>query len=294
LGDKVQELKEAYTAVNHLFGRIVKVTPSSKVVGDLALFMVANELSVEELVEQAETLSLPESVISFLRGEIGIPYGGFPEEFRSKVLKGEEAVKLPPLPPADFEKAAEDIQAFSNVKPSNKDVLSYLLYPKVFKDFAKARDLYGQLMVLPSEAFFYGLEEGKEISVELEPGKLLYISLVTLSEPDEKGKRTVFFDLNGQTRGISVSDKSSGVTVEENQPADPSNPAHVGAPLAGVIVELNVSAGDQVKAGDALFILEAMKMQTVVSAQADAKIAETKLKSGTRVSGGDLVLTLAT
>ncbi len=292
LGDKVREIKEAYTAVNHLFGRIVKVTPSSKVVGDLALFMVANELSVEELVEQASSLSLPESVVSFLRGEIGIPYGGFPEEFRSKVLKGEETVKLPPQPPANFEKAAEDIRAFSNVEPSNKDVLSYLLYPKVFKDFAKARDLYGRLMVLPSEAFFYGLEEGKEISVELEPGKLLYISLVTLSEADEKGKRTVFFDLNGQTRGISVSDKSSGASVDENQPADPNNPAHVGAPLAGVIVELHVSPGDQVKTGDPLFILEAMKMQTVVSAQTDCKIAETKLKAGSRVSGGDLVLRL--
>jgi len=294
LGDKVQELKDAYTAVNHLFGRIVKVTPSSKVVGDLALFMVANNLTVEDLVEQAGSLSLPESVVSFLRGEIGVPYGGFPEEFRAKVLKGEKSVDLPPLPPADFEQAASDIKEFSKVEPSNKDILSYLLYPRVFKDFAKARDLYGRLMVLPSESFFYGLEEGKEISVELEPGKLLYISLVTLSETDDKGRRTVFFDLNGQTRGISVVDQSSGVKVEEHLKADSANPAHIGAPLAGVIVEMSISGGDSVAAGDPLFVLEAMKMQTVVSAQSDCKISEIKISSGTRVSGGDLVMVVET
>lgn len=294
LGDRVEEIKQAYYEVDKMLGRIIKVTPSSKVVGDLALFMVSNNISSSELIEKAPSLDLPQSVISFFNGELGEPYGGFPKELKKAVLKNKNLkAKKKALPAADFKAANKEVGTFSDFSTKDTDTISYLLYPKVFKDYKDSFNSFGNLSILPSLNFFYGMKEGEEISVELEPGKLLYIKLLTITDTDEDGEKTVYFELNGQARAIKVFDNKSNIKKEVNIKADLNNPLEISAPLSGIIINIKVKKGAQVKAGDELFTLEAMKMQSLVRANVKGKVGEILLKEGQQVSGGDLVLKLS-
>lgn len=294
LGDRWSETKRAYADADKLFGGIVKVTPSSKVVGDLALFMVANNLSSAEVESRAGELDFPASVIEFLQGELGIPYGGFPEKFRNDVLRGKELLDSPPsdrLAPADLEKArSEAAKALGRKQVDVRDALSYLLYPHVFMDYAEARKNFSNLLLLPTMAYFYGLNEGEEIEVDIEPGKRLIIRLMAISEPEENGKRTVFFELNGQPRSIEIRDRRIAPEVMGNEAANPDNPGHIAAPLAGALVAIEVAEGDSITKDDTLFTLEAMKMQTAVRAPRDGIVKRVPLSLGARVDVGDLIL----
>ena len=292
--DNWEELKRAYADVNELFGGIVKVTPSSKVVGDLAIFMVLNDLSITEVKERAREIDFPSSVIGFLKGNIGVPHFGFPEPFRTEALRAEvgEIVSAPALPDADIEEAMRTASELLEAPARIQDAISYLLYPAVFKDYAERKKQYGDLLNIPTPAFLYGPADGEEIAVDIEEGKRLYLSIIAVSEPAENGMRTVFFELNGQPRNIQVRDLSIVASVVEREKADPANPSHIASPLSGVLNALDVQRGQAVSAGDALFTLEAMKMQTVVRATRDGKVVRIILEPGDKLDVGDLVLEL--
>ncbi len=296
LADRWGELKRRYSEVDKLLGGVIKVTPSSKVIGDLALFMVANNLTIEDLVRRASELDFPASVIEFFRGELGEPYGGFDPKLRSAILRGEPPIELRPadtLPPADFEAAHEIVATLLRRAPTRRDILSHLLYPHVYRDYAEARTNFGDLSLLPTLGYLYGLLEGEEIVVDLEPGKRLFITLVAVSEPDERGERTVFFELNGQPRNIEVRDRKLAPEDAGHRKADPVNRSQVGAPLAGVIVNMAVSEGAAVAENAKLFVIEAMKMQTVVHAPLAGKVKKVHIPAATRVEVGDLVVELS-
>lgn len=289
------ELKQAYADVNKLLGGIVKVTPSSKMVGDLALFLVANNMTAAEFAQRADTLDPPASVLEFFRGEIGIPHGGIPHELQKKVLRGGKPLEVRPgdsLEPADFAAAEAEASRALGFDADIRQTLSFLLYPRVFKEYAQALRDFSDVSLLPTMVFFYGLSEGEEFFVDIEQGKRLFIQLVAVSEPGESGERTVFFELNGQPRNLVVRDKKFASGVAEKELADPANPQHVGAPLAGALVDISVAAGDEVSEHSALFTLEAMKMQTIVHAPRNAVVKRVLLAEGARVTAGELVVEL--
>ncbi|MCL4123130.1 UNVERIFIED_CONTAM: hypothetical protein GTU68_049332 [Idotea baltica] len=293
LGEKWAELKEAYAAVNRLFGGIVKVTPSSKVVGDMALFMVANDLSELDVCDRAEQLDVPASVVEFFQGEIGTPYGGFPKELQEKILRGKEKFTTSVserLNDADFEETKKVVSELLGRSASTKDALSYLLYPHVFKDYAKAIKDYGNLLWLPTPAFFYGMYEGEEIEVDIEAGKRLIIQLVAISDASEEGMRTVFFNLNGQPRAISVQDRAISPKTQGNEKADSEVPGSIGSPLAGALVGIEITEGSSVSIDSALFTVEAMKMQTIVRSPVEGVVKRVVLSEGTRVDVSDLII----
>ncbi len=292
LGEKWTELKQAYTEVNKLMGGIVKVTPSSKVVGDFALFMLNNNLTIKDVEERAAELDFPESVIEFFQGAIGVPFGGFPEPLRSNIIRNKKKLETEVLADADLELAIKTSTELLGKKAELKDALSYLLYPKVFKDYAEFQKQYGDPTNLPTLEFLYGPEEGKEIVLDIEKGKRLYIRLITISEANEEGEKTVFYELNGHARNILVRDKKVASTVVYNVPADPSNKNQIAAPLTGILASFEVKLGDSVKKDQALFTLEAMKMQTVVRAGFEAKVKKLVLNVGKKLKAGDLVLEL--
>lgn len=294
LGDRLPELKRMYAVVNHLLGDVVKVTPSSKAVGDLALFMMTNNLTPEDLLEKGEELSFPESVVSFFAGEMGQPLGGFPERLQQVILKGKSA---PPdgaaktLQPIDLEATRQQLAAKIGRPVSQRDLLSYLMYPKVFLEFVEHQRRYSNVMPLPTPAFFYGLKPGEEITVDIEKGKTLFIKLVAVSEPDEEGVRSVFFELNGHPREVRVVDASVGASVQRHIKADPENPHHVGAPMPGMVVEVPVHPGQMVEKDQTLVVVEAMKMQTNVASPRAGRIKDVFVARGTRVDTGDLLVT---
>ena len=293
LGEKWAELKKAYAAVNRLFGGIVKVTPSSKVVGDMALFMVANGLSEQDVIDRAEQLDVPASVVEFFQGEIGTPYGGFPEELQRKILRGKkkfESSVAERIEDVDFEKTLGLVSELLGRKATKKDALSYLLYPHVFKDYCEAMQAYGNVLWLPTPAFFYGMLEGEEIEVDIEPGKRLIIKLIAISDPTEEGIRTVFFELNGQPRSMNVQDKAIAPKVCGNEKAEAEIPGSVGSPLSGALVGIEVGVGDIVELDAPLFTVEAMKMQTIVRSCVSGKVKRILLSEGTRLDVDDLVL----
>lgn len=293
LGDRWEELKAAYREVNLLFGDIIKVTPSSKVVGDLAIFMVANELTPEDVLRRAGELNFPESVLDFFSGRIGMPYGGFPEAFRKAVLsKRPELGEEPPLEPVDFVKATEKASLLLGARASMSDALSYVLYPKVFEDFSKARKDFGDPHLLPTTAFFYGASEGEELQVDIEPGKRLFISLEAISDVLEQGKRSVFFELNGQPRSIQIRDRSVSIEEKQHEKINAENKLQIGSPSAGKLVSISVTQGQKVDAKTPLFAIEAMKMQTVVNAPFAGVVKRLPLKEGVRVDTGDLIVEL--
>ncbi|MDO7876106.1 pyruvate carboxylase [Hymenobacter sp. ASUV-10] len=291
--DKFEEVKQRFADVNQLFGDIVKVTPSSKVVGDMALFMVSNSLTPQDVLDKGETLSFPESVRELFRGDIGQPEGGWPAELQKLILKNEEPFTTRPgehLPPIDFE---QDWPAFQEKFPGGKftDLLSYLLYPKVFEDYWKFRQQFGEVSQIPTKVFFYGLEEGEETLIEIARGKSVIVRLQSVGHVNEEGCRTVFFTLNGQTRNLDVRDNSVAVTKTSNAKADKANSQHVAAPLQGMLSKVLVQPGQQVTKNTPLFVIEAMKMETTITAPQDLTIDAVSLTEGTRVQADDLVLT---
>ncbi|MBC3787823.1 pyruvate carboxylase [Spirosoma utsteinense] len=294
LGDKFETLKKNYVIANQLFGDIVKVTPSSKVVGDMAIFMTANNLTADDVVARGESLSFPESVKGFFKGELGQPVGGFPEEMQQTVLKGEQPITGRPnehLKPIDFD---ADFDAFKVKYPHNDgfvDYLSYQMYPKVYDEYYKANEQYGDVSMIPTPAFFYGLKENEEILINIEEGKNILVRLLFKSEPDEFGMRTITFELNGQSRQVQVRDRAS--KVEKQMNAKASRDGDVGAPLQGRLTRIMVKEGDVVKKNQPLFVIEAMKMESIVAAPREGKVSKVLLKENTTVEQEDCVLELA-
>ncbi|MEK4253951.1 pyruvate carboxylase [Ureibacillus sp. FSL K6-2830] len=293
LGDRWEQVKKMYSRVNLMFGDIVKVTPSSKVVGDMALFMVQNDLDEENIFERGKTLDFPDSVIEFFQGYLGQPYGGFPKKLQKLILKDRKPITVRPgelLEPVDFSKLAVKLEEKVGFKPTEKDLISYALYPKVFEEYAKVRAQYGDISVLDTPTFLYGLRLGEEIEVEIEKGKTLIIKLVSIGEPQHDGTRVIYFEINGQPREIVVQDMTVEATGNKAVKADPSNPNQIGATMPGTILKVVVSKGSPIKRGDHLLITEAMKMETTVQAPKDGVVKEIYVKEGDSISTGDLLI----
>jgi pyruvate carboxylase len=296
LGHRWPEVSRAYTEVNKLFGDIIKVTPSSKVVGDMALFIVTNNLKPEDILDEKRELSFPKSVVEFFEGRLGQPVGGFPEKLQRIVLRGKEPLKGRPadtMPPVDFDAVRLELRGKTKNAVSDNDLMSYLMYPREFIEFDKHRAQYGETWVLPTPVFFYGMEKGEEVEVEIEPGKKLIVKYITTSDPDGEGNRTVFFELNGVPRDVRISDKSLGKKAAHLHPkADPANPGHVGSPMPGKVVQVLVSLSQQVDKGQKLVGIEAMKMETSVAAPFAGRVREVHVRPGAVVEAKDLLVTL--
>ncbi|CAD7047719.1 pyruvate carboxylase [Pseudorhizobium endolithicum] len=294
LESKWHKVAQTYADVNQMFGDIVKVTPSSKVVGDMALMMVSQELSVADVVNPAKDIAFPESVVSMLKGDLGQPPGGWPEMLQKKALKGEKPYTARPgslLPEADLEAERKEIETKLERSVSDFEFASYLMYPKVFTDFALVSETYGPVSVLPTHAYFYGMADGEELLADIEQGKTLVIVNQAMSGTDAKGMVTVFFELNGQPRRIKVPDRAHGASGSAARPkADNSNPNHVGAPMPGVVSTVAVSAGQAVKCGDVLLSIEAMKMETALHAERDGTVAEVLVRTGDQIDAKDLLV----
>ncbi len=294
LADRWPEVCHVYAQVNEMFGDIVKVTPTSKAVGDMALFMVANDLKPDDVLNSDRELAFPASVKDLIGGKMGQPPGGFPPKVIERILRGEKPLEVRPgsaFPPADFEAATGKVKSMTGREPSRREVLSYLLYPKVFEEFAEHQVKYSDTSLLPTPLFFYGMKPGEEVSIEIEPGKTLIIKFLTIGEPHTDGRRTVFFELNGQPRSVSVMDTSlEGETLKRLR-AEPGNPKHVGAAMPGMVVTVAVQVGDQVVKGQKLLSLEAMKMETTLYAEQDGKVGQILVHAGSQVETGDLLLT---
>ncbi|TDU28375.1 pyruvate carboxylase [Panacagrimonas perspica] len=289
------DVSKAYADVNKLFGDIVKVTPSSKVVGDMALFMVGQGLTPADVADPEKQIDFPESVVQLFRGELGYPADGWPAALQAKVLKGKPAVVGrigDHLPPVDLEAARAEGEKTVGYKLDDRDLASYLMYPKVFKDFAESRKLYGDLTELPTPTFFYGLRENEEISVDIDQGKTLVIRLQGRTEMEDEGVVKLFFELNGQGRQIRVPIAGSKAAQIARPKADENNPNHIGAPMPGMVVRVAVAQGASVAKGEPLAVLEAMKMETVIAAPRDARIVKVHVKSGTPVNTKDLMIEL--
>ena len=295
LGNRWDEVKTMYSRVNMMFGDIVKVTPSSKVVGDMALFMVQNNLDEENIYERGQTLDFPDSVIEFFQGYLGQPHGGFPEALQKIVLKEREAITVRPgelLAPVDFEKLEEELVQKIGRPVTNQDLLAYALYPKVFEEYAKTAEQFGDISVLETPTFIYGLKLGEEIEVEIEKGKTLIIKLVSIGEPQHDGTRVMYFELNGQSRELVIQDMTVEVDGSIALKADPLNPNQIGATMPGTVLKVVVSKGSPVKRGDHLLITEAMKMETTVQAPKDGFVKEVYASAGDAISTGDLLIEL--
>jgi len=293
LGSQWAQTKKAYEEANDLLGDIVKVTPTSKVVGDLAQFMVSNKLTPEDVKAKAGQLDFPGSVLEFLEGMMGQPYGGFPEPFRTDALRDRRKLDKRPglfLDAVDLKKVRSELAKKFGGKPSECDIASYIMYPKVFEDYKKFTTRFGDLSVLPTKYFLSKPEIGEEFHVELEKGKVLILKLLAIGPLSENtGQREVFYEMNGEVRQITVEDKLAAVENISRPKADPSDSSQVGAPMAGVLVELRVQEGADVKKGDPLAVLSAMKMEMVISAPHNGKVSSLQVKEGDSVDGSDLV-----
>lgn len=288
------EVAQAYADVNRMFGDIVKVTPSSKVVGDMALMMVSQDLSVADVENPDKDISFPESVVSMMRGDLGQPPAGWPKALQAKVLKGAKPFTERPgalLPPANLEAERLEVETKVERKISDQEFSSYLMYPKVFTDFAAAQHNYGPTSVLPTPVYFYGLEQEQEVFVDLERGKTLVIRNQAIGDADDQGMVTVFFEMNGQPRRIKVPDRSRAGGSGVRRKAELGNEKHVGAPMPGIVSTVAVSAGDTVKAGDVLLSLEAMKMEAAIHAERDGVLAEVLVRTGDQIDAKDLLIT---
>ncbi|MEH6632250.1 MAG: pyruvate carboxylase [Halopseudomonas aestusnigri] len=290
------EVSKAYAEVNDMFGDIVKVTPSSKVVGDMALMMVTSDITRSDVEKADKEIAFPESVVSFFRGDLGQPVGGFPQELQNKVLKGEVPITVRPgslMPAADLVAEKADVEKKVERSITDREFASYLMYPQVFIDYAKHQRNFGTVSVLPTPAFFYGMNIGEELSVHIAQGKTLIIRFRAISEPDEEGVCTVFFELNGQPRNVKVIDRSRSSAKVAHVKADVGNSDHIGAPMPGLIVTVSVSEGDVVEQGDVLMSIEAMKMQTSVLAEKSGTVKELLVKPGSKIETKDLLAVIS-
>jgi pyruvate carboxylase len=290
------EVARAYAKVNEMFGDIVKVTPTSKVVGDMAIMMVTSGLTAEQVLDPAAEIAFPDSVVSFFRGDLGQPYGGFPPALQKKILKGGEALKGRPgevLPPTDLQQARAEAQSKTWREITDEEFASYLMYPKVFIDYMRNRLDYGRVSALPTPLFFYGMEPGNEVTVDIERGKSLIVRFLAVSDAHEDGTRTVFFELNGQPRSVKVPDRSHVALKPPRRKADTADANQVGAPMPGTVATVAVTPGHKVKRGDVLLTIEAMKMETSVRADRDATVGEVMTQPGETVDAKDLLVVLA-
>lgn len=295
LADSMVDIKKAYTDVNELFGNIVKVTPSSKVVGDLALYMVANGYSKEDIIEKGHSIDFPQSTRNFFKGKLGQPYGGFPELLQKLVLKGGQPLKVRAnahLTPVDFEAEFKAFQAEFGEQVSFLDFLSYKLYPKVYRDFHQHQEEYGNVSVVPTLPFFFGMKEGEEITAKIDSGKNILIKLRYVEAADKDGFRNVHFSLNGQSRTVRVKDNSIQVNTVVHVKANPNEDTEIAAPLQGLLSKIFVKKGDKVTPTMPLFVIEAMKMETTVTAGQVGEIGELVLSEGVMVESDDLVVRL--
>lgn len=299
LEDRFHEITAMYADVNQLFGDIVKVTPSSKVVGDMAQYLVSNNLTVQDVLERGDTISFPQSVVSFFKGDLGQPVGGFPKDLQKLILKDEKPYTDRPnahLEPIDFEKEYEAFRKIFEKDLSRPlkitDFLSYKLYPKVFTDSYNKHLKYDNLMNLPTKNFFYGMQIGEEIIVELDKGKTLLITLDSVGKPNEDGMVTVYFKVNGQGRSVQIKDESIKIDKVEHLKADKANTKEIGAPLQGLLSTILVKKGDKVTKNQPLFIIEAMKMETTITANEAATVKQLVLNPGVMVNSEDLVIRL--
>ncbi|TNH39924.1 pyruvate carboxylase [Paracoccus haeundaensis] len=294
LEDRWHEVAQAYADVNRMFGDIVKVTPSSKVVGDMALMMVSQNLTPEDVMNPDRDMSFPDSVVDMMRGNLGQPPGGWPRAIQAKVLKGETPITDRPgahLEPVDLEAERAKLSEMLDGKTiDDEDLNGYLMYPKVFTDYMQRHEAYGPVRTLPTRTFFYGMEPGDEISVEIDPGKTLEVRLLTLGETDETGQMKVFFELNGQPRQVRVPNRSATGAQAARPKADAANPGHVGAPMPGVVASVGVAQGAQVKQGDLLLTIEAMKMETGLHADRDGTIKALHVGPGQQIDAKDLLV----
>ncbi|MCO7126272.1 pyruvate carboxylase [Sporolactobacillus shoreicorticis] len=296
LGDRFEEVKDMYRRVNLLFGDIVKVTPSSKVVGDMTLYMVQNHLNEDSIYEKGQTLDFPNSVVNFFIGELGQPYQGFPKELQRIILKGKQPLTDRPgkhLEPINF----ADIQARLEEKFERKfkfhEVLSAALYPKVYTDYLHFCDTYGETTVLETPTFFYGLRLGEEVSVTIEEGKMLVVKLISIGHPQKDGTRTLYYELNGQPREVSIKDMNVQASEIAHAKAEKDNPNQIGASMPGTVVKVLVSSGERVKKGDHLLVTEAMKMETTVQAPTDGTIKKVYVSENDVIETGDLMIELS-
>jgi pyruvate carboxylase len=290
------EVAHAYAEVNEMFGDIVKVTPTSKVVGDMAITMVTSGLTREAVLDPAVEIAFPDSVVRLFHGELGQPAGGFPAGLQKKILGGQPPLGVRPgelLPPADLEAERRLAETKVGRAITESELVSYLMYPKVFADYAADRTAFGDVSTLPTAVFFYGMEPGQEINIDLERGKTLIVRYVTTSDPHEDGTRTVFFELNGQPRPVRVADRSQVAKRPPRRKAEPGNAGHVGAPMPGTIATVAVHAGQKLAKGEALLTLEAMKMETTVRAERDGEIKEVLARPGMQIDTKDLLVVFA-
>ncbi|MGO3238221.1 MAG: pyruvate carboxylase [Psychroflexus halocasei] len=297
LKDRFTEITDMYSQVNELFGNVIKVTPSSKVVGDMAQYLVSNNLSIQDFMEKGDSLSFPESVKSFFKGDLGQPVGGFPEDVQKIVLRGEKPYTDRPnahLESIDFDKEFDAFKKEFNEGMDREwemtDFLSYKLYPKVFTNLYNHYVKFGKVMQIPTKNFFYGMKPGEEIIVELDKGKTLLIELVSTTEANEDGEKEVFFKINGQTRSNLIKDNSIDVEKIVHQKVDKNDPKQVGAPLQGSLASTMVKEGDTVDKNQPLFVIEAMKMGTTITSNTSGKIKKIYLSEGTMVHSDDLVV----
>jgi pyruvate carboxylase len=297
LEDRWHEIADTYAKVNEILGDIVKVTPSSKVVGDLALFMVTNNLSAMDVLAPRTKLNFPRSVVEMMQGYLGQPEGGWPKVLQKIILDtaGAKAFTARPgskLPKVDIAATQKELTDKIHREPRDVDVMSYLMYPQVFLDYEKFVKMYDNTSAIPTPAFLYGLRSGEEISVTIEAGKTLIIRYLTTGDVREDGLRTVFFELNGQPREVNVPDRLREGSLNRHPKADPDDPNHVPAPMPGKVSAVAVTKGQSVKLGERLLSIEAMKMETAVYSPRDAKVAEIMVKPNAIVTARDLLVVL--
>ncbi|MBW4837498.1 MAG: pyruvate carboxylase [Staphylococcaceae bacterium] len=293
LGGRFDEVKDMYRRVNFLFGDIVKVTPSSKVVGDMALYMVQNDLDESSVLSDGYKLDFPESVVSFFKGEIGQPVNGFNRKLQEVILKGQQPLTERPgeyLEPVDFDEIREELAEKQEGEVTEQDVISYVLYPKVYNQYIQTKEQYGDLSLLDTPTFLFGMRNGETVEIEIDTGKRLIIKLETISEPDENGNRTIYYAMNGQARRIYIKDENVKTNANVKPKADKTNPSHIGAQMPGSVTEVKVAVGDEVKANQPLLITEAMKMETTIQAPFDGVIKQVTVVSGDAIATGDLLI----
>src|SRR6056297_570233 len=294
LGHKFKEVKEMYKKVNHMLGDIVKVTPSSKVVGDLAIFMVQNEYTPENIYEKAKGKDFPDSVVSYFKGMMGQPKGGFPKKLQKLVLKEEKPITVRPgelLKPADFKSIKNKLDEKHNIDSNKQDILSYALYPKVFEDYLKYRENVGDFSSMGSDIYFHGLEEGETCEIKIAEGKIMVVKLVEVRKLDDEGYRDVAFEINGNRRVVRIKDKSikDEIVKEEKRKADPDNLKEIGANIPGKLVKILVEEDEEVEENQPVAVIEAMKMETKIIATLKGKIEEIYVKEGQQVESQELI-----
>lgn len=293
LGEKWEEVKQMYSTVNQMFGDVVKVTPSSKVVGDMALFMIQNGLSEADVYEKGASIDFPDSVIGFFRGDLGQPVGGFPEKLQKIILKDKKAITVRPgslAKSVDFAAVKKELAEKMGEEPTHEDVLSYIMYPQVFLEYCKMHDQYGDVTLLDTPTFFHGMRHGESVEVRIEKGKTLIIKLIEVGEPDSEGNRILYFELNGQGREVVIKDISIKGTATLRRKAEPTNKEQVGATMPGSVLEVLVEKGERVKAGQPILITEAMKMETTIQANFEGIVDQIYVQNEDIIETGDLLI----